>query len=386
MTARWHILTPELPPGCGGVGDYTAQVAQALAQSGDLVSVYSPPAAQQWPAPPGIEVLGLPDRFGPQSMRMLAARLSAETSPSRLLVQYVPNVFGRHGANLPFSLWLRSRRRVRGDDVRVMFHEPYLYFRWRPDHVATAIAQRAMAAVLLRGATEVYASTDAWRRYLLPYGGSAARDVRTLPIPSAILEVESAAEVLAIRENCLLPGGCLVGHFGSYGAHITPMLRESLRTLLFAEPSVVALCTGAGSDRFVARMRADHQSIASRIVGTGRTAARDVSVHLQACDVMLQPYPDGVTTRRTSVMAGLANRRPVVTTEGALTESVWRATGAVALAPAGTTAPLVGAVRRLLRDEPARAALAARGSAAYAAMFDLRHTISALRGEALPRV
>jgi glycosyltransferase involved in cell wall biosynthesis len=101
-------------------------------------------------------------------------------------------------------------------------------------------------------------------------------------------------------------------------------------------------------------------------------------VHLQACDVVVQPYPDGVTTRRTSVMAALANARAVVTCDGGLTESVWRDSGCVFLA--ASAAALVGAARDLLANAPARAALEARASATYAARFDLRHTIDALIG------
>ena len=96
MTLRWHILTPELPPDCGGVGDYTAQVAEALAGRGDAVSVYSPPALAAWTTPDGIEAVTLGDRFGAESVRTLSSRLDREPS-SRLLVQYVPAVFGRRG-------------------------------------------------------------------------------------------------------------------------------------------------------------------------------------------------------------------------------------------------------------------------------------------------
>ena len=43
-------------------------------------------------------------------------------------------------------------------------------------------------------------------------------------------------------------------------------------------------------------------------------ANEEVSVHLSACDLMIQPYPDGISARRTSAMAALAHERPVVTT------------------------------------------------------------------------
>jgi len=148
--------------------------------------------------------------------------------------------------------------------------------------------------------------------------------------------------------------------------------------LLSSEPRAAVLCTGAGSDDFVASMLGSYPAFHGRLVGTGRLSARDVSVNLQACDVIVQPYPDGVTTRRTSVMAALANARAVVTSDGALTESVWRDSACVSLA--ASTDALVEATRDLLAKAPARAALEARASAAYEARFDLRHTIEALIG------
>jgi glycosyltransferase involved in cell wall biosynthesis len=376
MILRWHILTPELPPDCGGVGDHTAQVAEALAGSGDIVSVYSPPASTGWTAPEGIEAVTLGDRFGAESMQTLSVRLDRDPS-SRLLVQYVPAVFGRRGANVAFCRWLRSRGHA-GADVRVMFHEPYSYFRWRPDHMLTAVVQRAMARILLDAAPLVYLSTDTWRRYLLPYGPDAVRRAVTIPIPSAIPRVNCPEAIRATRSRSIGIARHLVGHFGSYGNHVAPMLREALDDLLSSDPHVAAVCTGAGSDSFVARILAEHPTFRGRLAGTGRATAADISLHLQACDLLLQPYPDGVTTRRTSVMAGLANGRAVVTSQGPLTENIWRETGSVRLAPSidalGTTA------RGLLSDAAARASLEACASATYASRFDLCHTVDARRG------
>jgi hypothetical protein len=378
MSLRWHILTPELPPDCGGVGDYTAQVAEALARSGDAVTVYSPPARAGWAASEGLEVVTLGDRFGAESVRTLSIRLDRDPS-SRLLVQYVPAVFGRRGANETFCRWVRARGQA-GTDVRVMFHEPYSYYRWRPDHFFTAVAQRAMARILLDGAPLVYLSTDTWRRYLSRYGSDAVRRAVTIPIPSAIPRVNCPDNVRATRSRLIGAATHLVGHFGSYGDHVAPMLREALHDLLSSDPSIAAVCTGAGSDAFVERLLAERPALQGRLAGAGRAVARDISLHLQACDLLIQPYPDGVTTRRTSVMAGLANGRAVVTSEGPLTENIWRETGSVRLAP--SVGALVTSARGLLSNAVARAALEACGSATYASRFDLRHTIDALRSPA----
>jgi hypothetical protein len=94
---------------------------------------------------------------------------------------------------------------------------------------------------------------------------------------------------------------------------------------------------------------------------------------------MIQPFPDGATTRRTSLMAGLINGRPVLTTSGKLTEPVWAESRAVATAPAADADRFVEMARALLADPRERGALAARAETTYKARFALDHTIARLR-------
>lgn len=77
-------------------------------------------------------------------------------------------------------------------------------------------------------------------------------------------------------------------------------------------------------------------------------------------------------------MAGLANGVPIVSTDGALTEGVWRETGAVALVRPGDPAALADLVSTLLDDERARRGLAARGRETYAREFALEVTLDRL--------
>jgi glycosyltransferase involved in cell wall biosynthesis len=383
--AAWTILTCEFPPACGGVGDYTAQVARALAACGDSVTVFVPPGESRPPAADdgapgaqgGIDLVVLPDTYGRASRRQIAAHVAAGSTT--VLVQYVPTAFGLKGANLPWCRWLLDLSRRA--DVRVMFHEPYFTYGWKPLHQGPlSFVQRRMARILLQAGDETYVSTDAWRRNLIPYAADGARRrFVTLPIPSSIPRCDRPESAAARRRALMGRSHALVGHFGTYGTHIAPMLGDAVSLLLSQEPSIAVVCVGDGSDRFVADLVATRRELTDRVTSTGRLAAQDAAAVIEACDLVLQPFPDGVTTRRTSVMAALHNARPVVTTTGHLTEPIWSETGAVAMTPAGDTPAFVAAARSLLSHAADRQALAARGDDAYRRNFALVHTIHALR-------
>jgi hypothetical protein len=299
-----------------------------------------------------------------------------------VLLQYVPTAMGMRGANLPFCFWFaRMARRVA--DARVMVHEPYFYFTWaRPWALGNALAlvERLMARVIVRDAHRVYQSTDSWRRFLPNVARAAS--LETLPIPSNIPHAPAPAAVADFRARAGANGIPLAGHFGTYGAHVIRELRAILPAVVKERPSVRLALVGEGGPAFLDSLRATQPEVANRAFATGRLDPASIAAALRACDVLLQPYPDGITTRRTSVMAGLANGVPTVSCAGALTERVWSETGAVALAPAGNAPAFAAAAVTLLQDGPARDALGRRGAAVYAERFSMDRTIAILRGAA----
>jgi glycosyltransferase involved in cell wall biosynthesis len=372
----WHLLTPEYPPACGGVGDYTALLASALADAGDVVHVWYPSREQSSATPVvgRVAVHHLPDRFG-SSARAVLDRAFADM-PGTILVQYVPSAFGLRGSNVPFCRWLLRTGRS-GADVRVMFHEPFFYFAFeRPWRNALAVTQRLMAALLIRASSSLYFSTENWFRYLAPYG--PVSNAAVLPVPATIAVDPPAALVAAWRSRVPHDADVVVGHLGSYGAHVGAGLRKVLPAIWSLLPRAQVLLIGEGSRAFTEKIRGRAPRGAS-VEGTGRLSSVDAAAALGACDVLIAPYPDGVTTRRTSVMAALASGRPVVTTDGALTEPIWRDTGAVALAPAGDPASFAQAVRQLASDPLLRASLGGRGRRIYDEHFDLSCSVRVLR-------
>jgi len=373
----WHLLTGEFPPDCGGVGDYTFDLARALSDAGDAVHVWTLARPKgEGPDVRGMTLHQLPDAFGSQSRAALEH--AWRETPGIVLLQYVPNTLGARGANLPFCRWLR-RMRQHGADVRVMFHEPYFYFTLtRPWRNVLAVVQRTMAATLLQAAGTIYMSTETWRRYLEAVGSLPS--ATSLPIPSSIPNGASPDEVAENRARISPAGTPVVGHLGTYGDHVAAELFALLPAIAAQAPIARFAFMGSGSREFLERLRDRHPQIASRAWASGRLAASDLSAVLGSCDLLIQPYPDGITTRRTSAMAGLRNGVATVSTSGTLTESVWKDTGAVALAPVSDRAAFARTVARLLDDPDARRLQAAHGARAYERHFSMPHTVAVLRG------
>lgn len=376
----WHLLSGELAR--GGIGDYTRLLADALADAGRKVHAWSPDAAQATLRRASAHPMRGVDRA---ALRELGAELDRFPAPRRLLVQYAPQAWGMRGMNVPFCRWVLARRRA-GDDVRVMFHEPFFPFglRQRPRRNLLAAVNRWMARDLLRASTRAYVSTAAWERLLRPLAPPDL-PIETLPIPSTIPFVEDAERVAALRAERSDGGRRPVFvHFGTYGGMIAPMLREALEKVIEMRPDARILLLGRGGPDFAARLRSADPRFADALVALGEQAPEEVSLHLQAADVAIQPYPDGGNTRRTSLMACLANGVPTVTTRGFYMSADLILRGVAHTAP--TELFRMGERAVELYDDPGRTAITAPDHAAlrramralYEEEYAVEHTVARL--------
>jgi len=371
----WHIVTGEYPPQTGGVSDYTRRIARGLVAAGDRVQVWAPPAADRDLPEPGVTVRRLPDRFGARGLRMMSRELDRRPAPRRILIQYVPHAFGWKAANLPFCLWVQSRRR---DSVWVMFHEVAFPF-GREQAVsknALAMVNRLMASIVASSVERAFVSIPGWQTMVESMIGDGKK-VDWLPVPSSIPVMRDPAASSAARARYASTHP-LVGHFSAHGTAIRELLDASIPPLVEAADCRVLLI-GRGSDETARLLIAKHPPLDGRLRATGGLTDEAVSHHIGACDLVLQPYPDGVSTRRTSAMAALSHGVPIVTTSGWLTEPLWEQSGAVELVRGGDSRALAIAAARLLESTTRRSDLSTRGRALYASQFDIQHSIRALR-------
>jgi glycosyltransferase involved in cell wall biosynthesis len=369
-----HIVTSEYPPQVGGVSDYTRQIAEALAREVE-VHVWCPPVDVSRDASP-VHVHPELGRFRPSDLERVSHALDAFPSPRRLLVQWVPHGYGYRAMNVWFCLWL-ARRAAQGDIIELMVHEAFLDMTFRPiRHTAIAVVHRVMTIILMRAVSRVWVSIPAWETKVRPYALGRHLPIDWLPIPSAVESFGGSSS--SVREKYAAAGQPLIGHFGSYGDEFSSLLERRLPAIMESALKPALLLIGARSHAFCDALIARHPAWSARVQATGYVPTSALARYLSACDLFLQPYPDGITSRRTSAMACLSTGRPIVSTSGHLTETLWADSGAVALADVGDVDGFTAAAMRLMSDDDARQRLGQQGQRVYRERFSVVHVIDAL--------
>ena len=386
--SSWHIITGEYPPQHGGVSDYSRLVAEGLAAAGDPVHVWCPAAKGDRPtAAKGVEVHAIAGSWHGPDLERLNAELDGIEETKRLLVQWVPHAYGRRSLNVAFCQWIRRRARA-GDRVELMVHEPFLAFREGPlRQDAAAAVHRIMVALLLSRAQGVWVAIPAWSDRLRPW--TLGRDIpfQWLPVPSNV-PVRKCDGAVSRRRAELLRGseGIVLGHFSTYSPGTRRLLQQLIPKLLALHPDLRVQLLGRGSEEMIDELLPAVPTHAGRVFATGPLTGDALSACLQSCDLMMQPYPDGASTRRGTLMAALAHGLPVVTTAGRLTETFWRDSDAAAVVSAGDDAAFVREISSLATDPARRRRIGDAARLTYEARFSVARLVTTLRAGLTARV
>jgi glycosyltransferase involved in cell wall biosynthesis len=185
------------------------------------------------------------------------------------------------------------------------------------------------------------------------------------------IEIGEARDLLGLQ-----PADCLLGYFGFL--HESKGADTLLYSLARLDKSVHLLFIGGqtgssdpnNNESFLAQI---HQLISKlgldeRVHWTGFVSEQRVSTFLQAADLMVMPYRDGVSLRRGTMMAVLAHGRPLITTHPAIPtpdlihgQSTW-------FVPAADDLALADAIKSLLANPALRQKLG-QGAAQVADLF-----------------
>lgn len=369
---HWFFITPEYPPAVGGVADYTRLVATHLVKAGQAVSVLAPTRGQA-PFEIGLDVQAVLGEFGPIGFWRGSKVLDGIPSPRRLFLQWVPHGFGFKSMNLLLVLWVWWRVVVRRDQLWIMAHEPFLAFENGFKQRLAACVHRGMVWVLFRLAGRAFAGNQLWIKTLSPWCPKSLK-VEWLPVPSNVPINEDREKINEIKKQ-VAASDFLVGHFGTYGSQAGQKVLNLIDFLFSQNLSYKFLLLGKNGDLFLKEVESKRPELKGKILAPGIQSLEEISIGISACDVMIQPYGGGISTRNGSLMAVLSHGIPCVANRGHVTDPEWDEWGIVDLVDEDDFSAMVKKVKGLLNDPILRAKRREKILAHYDRYFSLRRSV-----------
>jgi glycosyltransferase involved in cell wall biosynthesis len=267
-----------------------------------------------------------------------------------------------------------------------MFHEVHVtasqhsLFRHRVQAFVTQVMARRVAEKADRCFVSVQPFIDVVDKLK-----RASVPVEWLPIPSNLPSSVDQKRVDCLRADLVgdrvTP---LVGHFGTFGGPLRHLLLDVIERAARVYPHWRFVFIGRGSREFQRDLEIRGVLPPGRSASSGGLAAEEAAHWISACDVMVQPYPDGVSTKRGSLMASLALGMPTVSNLGSLSDSLWQDCSGLMLADKAEAGEIVEAVAAILSDVQLRSYLQAEAAKLYARCFSSEHTICRLEAASVP--
>lgn len=416
---RVLMICPRYPPVRCGVGDYTALLARHLADLGAEVVIVT--------SRRGASVAGAPREGGHRNEGGVAVwpimggwgwgvlpRLCSIVLTGRfdvVHVQYQNELYGRSAsvAALPVALRL-ARPRL---PVVVTVHDygtPWPR-RLRVRALAGPYGKAWFAAMLLSSARVVLTNEQdewrflrqrlrypvpAWRYVTIPVGSNLPlvgdAGARGAALPPVVGEIEAgrmppvpgspwrrcsgrardsgAGKTPALPATpALAVDEVRVGYFGFVNpAKGVDTLLEGFERAWRERPNLrlVLICALRREDIYQARLLERLEGAAWRdaVTVTGEREDTEAAALLAGCDMVTLPFRDGISLRRTTLMAALALGRPVISTHATAPPAALCDGREVVLVPPGDAAELGRAMLALADDPARRAALGAAGQRA----------------------
>lgn len=302
----------------GGVGAYTAALAQALVGLHLDVSVVTSrqaAAKEQWAFT--VPVYPIVDRWDWRIWQRLPA-LAHQIGATCLHVQYQTAAFAMNPAiNLAPGLWRRGRRL----SVAWTYHDLLVPYLW------PKAGERIRRWITLRPTqtSQIVVATNEGDYQQL---ASLHRPATLLKIPIgsniAVHELSPGEREVARAQRGYHTETLLIGYFGFLnrskgGLTLVRTLYELVQQGHDAHLLMIGERVGTSdltNDAYLQEVEALIATLGlhDRVQWTGHLDDEGVSAALHLVDVLLMPYNDGASLRRGTLMAGLAHGCAIVTT------------------------------------------------------------------------
>ncbi|MFM8359893.1 MAG: glycosyltransferase family 4 protein [Verrucomicrobiota bacterium] len=363
------IVSPLLPPLHGGLADHTHELARHLQEHFAVSVVSTRDVYTSAPFQVRAVIHDWDDGFE------IWQELSPIPPDAVILWQYVPHMYGRGGVNraLP-KLW--KALKDQGRHQVILAHEIAAPWGNRPNHWWYAYHHRRQWKAALACADLIPFSTEAWLEEWSARERKRADRFFLLPSPTSIpVEAVPADHRQAWRAKHGIPDNTRVLlWFGT--VNVTKQLPWVVNAWEAANrqgtPTVLGVIGGNPPLAIPGGLRERYRAF-------GYLPPEDVSRALHAADLLVLPFVDGASERRTTLMAGLAHGVAVLSTVGHNTGDTLAGADFIEATPADQPAEFIRQASDLLRDPAELDRLAQAGRAQYAQAYSWPVVVKTLR-------
>jgi len=290
-------------------------------------------------------------------------------------IHYVPHMYAWNGVtfSLPlFYAWLKIKRKK----VFTFCHETVMvcalkYWRWFP----FAIFNRIILTALIFLSVRIAFSTGEKAQGILRIFPWQRKKIMHIPVFSNFEEVEKTeAKKETIKKQYKIDKAEIVLFFMG-GLHISKLIDyvlAALDHLVATGREAKLICAGFQTDKIAGYLQPNQRHIISKIVSTGLVSKNTLEQLLGVADIYLCPYKKGISTRRTSALAGLSAGIPVVSTFGQETDQLFMAENRDCLLLCKDKKEFIKEVERLAKNTNLRKAIGQNGKRFYNNNFGVK--------------
>ena len=361
------FVTGEYPPMLGGVGRFTAELARALHAQGAQIAVLTD---RQVPVSAQTDSVRVLAQTGGWGWRLLAdiPACARAVGADWVHIQYQTAAYGMHPAINALPYFLR-RHGLRSawtyHDLRIPYLFPKAGDRLR--HWVTRLPLRAVDAVVVTNQSDwgsVREQTRPGQLHRIPIGS----DIESREFSDTERSQRRAARGYGSEQLVLGYFGFLNASKG--GLTLVETLAALVRQGRDAHLLMIGERVGASDETNFSYLQRVETSIAeqgldSRVQWTGHQSDADVAADFNAIDVLVMPYEDGMSLRRSTLTAALANGCAIVTTYPQAPTPELTPDSDLLLVPPRDPAATAAAVARIAED--ARLAVSLRANARQSA-------------------
>ena len=366
--AVWHIICLTTPPQISSLGNYALRIAFNLLEQGGEVHLWSLSKEESLN---GIHCHFLDHSKKDKNFIEKFEALLNDKKVRRILWFYEPRSYRNLNQKLTKLLSKRDKEKT---SLSIFLHKG-LEKSYDLPHIKNFVPylqERFSLKKLLCQSNFVFVTAPYLEAKIKQLIRTPKKrpPIHWLPLQSNIEYLEDKRRAQNIRKAFAPESQVLIGSFGTFlDKKQTKQLEKKIILLLSKHPERFFLCLGRGSEAFVEKIKKYHPNLEEQIEATGELNYSGVSAHIQACDILLQTYPKGVTAKNTSLITALSHEKAILAPKGERTENFWEVKKPVSLYQENSDLDFIEKFEEIVYDSSLKKQLEKKARETYLQIF-----------------